>query len=355
MANIVKIPQFDVNSESAKVLEIRVQPNDRVSAGDPIVVFETAKATFDLEAPQNGYVRKILINVGEEYQSQQPAFIFTDTIEEEFIEVVSVEKSPEETPQGRITAKAKYLARKNSKTNLLNRQDSRPRFSSDSIRVPLIKRKVTNFQKGMEASLQYAKQETHSAFLERMVDTTLFGQFIERAKKEKGYIFDPTFAVLAWFYVKSLEKNPALNSIILNDEVVEYQELNLGFTVESKGELYVVTLNNANKLTASEFIDGIFSLQRKAMKKQLEQDHLTGATVGITSLAAFGVTRHQPILPPFTSLMLALSEPIPLAIDGRKFASFGMTYDHRLHTGVTVAGILNRLNNYLQAPDQLWT
>jgi len=351
VTEIIKIPQFDVNSETAKVLEIRVKVGDKVEIGDAIVTFETAKAAFDLESPKSGYVRKIMIEAGAEYEAQAFAFLFTDTLEEN-VELPAqqevIKDSGNERP--RLTAKARYLAKRREAAQS---KDFVPKFTSETIKVPHKKKSLTNFQKGMGANLQFAKHEANSAFLEKFIDTTAFHKFIEQTKKEKGTLFDPTFAVIAWFYVQALTQDPSLNATIVNNEILEYSELNLGFTVESKGDLYIVTLKNADKLKPHEFIDSIFSLQRRALKKKLENEDLSGATVGITSLSSFGVHRHQPILPPFTSIMLALSEPFP-QMGEKVYSAFGITYDHRLHTGVKMAGILNRLSKDLQDPGQIW-
>jgi pyruvate/2-oxoglutarate dehydrogenase complex dihydrolipoamide acyltransferase (E2) component len=77
------------------------------------------------------------------------------------------------------------------------------------------------------------------------------------------------------------------------------------------------------------------------MANRLAPVEMRGATVGLTSMARWGVRRHIPVLAPQTALMVAHSAPAP---DGTS-AVLGATYDHRLLTGFDVARLLQKLAN----------
>ena len=61
---IISIPSLGESSE-VEVIEVCVQPGDRVSADDPIVVLESDKAAMELPANADGVVEKILVKVGD--------------------------------------------------------------------------------------------------------------------------------------------------------------------------------------------------------------------------------------------------------------------------------------------------
>ena len=65
-----------------------------------------------------------------------------------------------------------------------------------------------------------------------------------------------------------------------------------------------------------------------------------------TSLAKKNVSRHIPILPPGTSLMV--SHAAPMRISGKDESYIpcvlGATYDHRVLDGSTVAGVLTKIS-----------
>ena len=61
---IIAIPSLGESTE-VEVIEVCVQPGDRVSADDPIVVLESDKAAMELPANADGVVEKILVKVGD--------------------------------------------------------------------------------------------------------------------------------------------------------------------------------------------------------------------------------------------------------------------------------------------------
>ena len=65
----------------------------------------------------------------------------------------------------------------------------------------------------------------------------------------------------------------------------------------------------------------------------------SGATVSFSSMARWNVSRHIPVLPPQTSLIVAHAAP-----KGSGRAVLGASYDHRLLTGFDVAQVLQALS-----------
>ena len=80
-------------------------------------------------------------------------------------------------------------------------------------------------------------------------------------------------------------------------------------------------------------------VQRHAMAHKLPPSEASGATLSFSSMARWNVSRHIPILPPQTSLIVAHAAPKSA---GR--AVLGATYDHRLLTGFDVAQVLQALS-----------
>jgi hypothetical protein len=65
---------------------------------------------------------------------------------------------------------------------------------------------------------------------------------------------------------------------------------------------------------------------------------MSGATLAFTSRARWNVSRHVPILPPHTGLIVAHSAP-----RGSGRAVLGATYDHRLLSGFDAVKVLQAL------------
>ncbi len=55
----------DIGSDAADVIEILVKPGDVVTAEQPIVVLESAKASMEVPCPQGGRVSAIAVQLGQ--------------------------------------------------------------------------------------------------------------------------------------------------------------------------------------------------------------------------------------------------------------------------------------------------
>ena len=74
------------------------------------------------------------------------------------------------------------------------------------------------------------------------------------------------------------------------------------------------------------------------MSHKLRPDELSGATLAFSSMARWNVSRHMPILPPQTGMIVAHAAP-----RGAGKAVLGASYDHRLLSGFDVVQVLQAL------------
>ena len=103
--------------------------------------------------------------------------------------------------------------------------------------------------------------------------------------------------------------------------------------------LYLAVVQRADDLDEWALVGALGELQRHAMAHKLSPEEARGATVSFSSMSRWKVRRHVPVLPPWTSLIVAHTAP---SRDGT--AVLGATYDHRVLTGADVAGALETLS-----------
>ena len=89
-------------------------------------------------------------------------------------------------------------------------------------------------------------------------------------------------------------------------------------------------------------------MQKRTVTGNLKPNEMQKPTIGITSLSSYGVSRHIPILLPNTSVMIALSDKLPFGNKNSIYCVFGVTYDHRLHTGVQISKLLKGFDRSIQ-------
>jgi pyruvate/2-oxoglutarate dehydrogenase complex dihydrolipoamide acyltransferase (E2) component len=132
--------------------------------------------------------------------------------------------------------------------------------------------------------------------------------------------------------------NPDLNATILGADKYLYDEVRLGFTVMVGSILYLAVVDSAATMGEREFVNRLGELQRSAVKHALKPTESSDPTVSFSSMARWRVTRHVPVLPPYTALIVAHTAP------RNGVGILGASYDHRLLTGFDVVQALYSLS-----------
>lgn len=83
MINQVILPKLGTNIEDGVILEWRKCEGEKVKRGEVVLVVETAKAVFDVEAEYDGYLRKAFVKEGEEARFTEPVGLISDAPDED--------------------------------------------------------------------------------------------------------------------------------------------------------------------------------------------------------------------------------------------------------------------------------
>ena len=107
----IKLPDLG-EVEEVEVIEISVEPGQKVSADDSILVLETDKAAMEIPASKDGVVKSILLNVGDKAETGMP---FLE------IEAISISHTPKIQKETKIDT-----ANKETKTAYNQTKKSQP-------------------------------------------------------------------------------------------------------------------------------------------------------------------------------------------------------------------------------------
>jgi pyruvate/2-oxoglutarate dehydrogenase complex dihydrolipoamide acyltransferase (E2) component len=359
MISRVLAPRFNANDDTAVVVAINVAPGDHVSEGDALLELETTKATSPVESPMSGVVRTVLASIGDEVQIGQELVVLADNEDEE-IQPATVESAESDGP--RLTVKASLRARE------LGLEDHAFAGSVGRITVEDVERianqmdgpipsapvvePLVRAQLGMARTVRTASTNTVAAYLETIVDMAPINGFATDRQQKQGRLSRPDVEVLAYAFALCLAEMPRLNSSTMDDSIVIYPEVNLAIAVDAPDGLFLPVVQDAASKSLDDFVDNVSQLKREMFSKSRDASHLSGATAGFTSLAAYDVTRHIPILLPGTSVMLAHSAP-SRSSDGGESTVLGVTYDHQLHSGAEIGRLLRLLRSYILEPSKL--
>ena len=363
MAKPLYTPRVNNNDDKVLVVVLHVAAGDQISQGDVIAEIETSKATVDVEAERGGYVLDVLCREEEEIPVGSIMMWIGERPDEPIPEPTTVQQpEPATTISGRPTAKALSLLRKYglgaeqvpASGERLTAGDveayvgrkgldgaAAPVSAPFADREPDVPGELVDLsteEHGMLDTVSWHRDRAAAAYLEIEYDPTVWDEKAASYAKEHGLMLSPLLPMMAYRLVELAGQQPKLNSTIVGKRRFQYSRVNLGFTVQAGATLYLTVVNDAGSMDLGRFITALGEVQRHAMAHKLRPEEAQGATLAFSSMSRWQVTRHMPILPPNTSLMVAHA-----ATGGSGKAVLGASYDHRVLSGFDVARLLREL------------
>ena len=164
-----------------------------------------------------------------------------------------------------------------------------------------------------------------------------------------------SFIILAT--VKSLKKYKYINVNLLGDEIVLYNDINIGMAVarESKG-LIVPVIKRANKMSLSEIDIEAKKLTELAKEDKLSMDQITGGTFTVSNLGMYGIENFNAIInPPEVGIMAASSiikKPVIIDEDiiSASIMNINVAVDHSVVDGAMASEFIMEVKRFLEEP-----
>jgi pyruvate/2-oxoglutarate dehydrogenase complex dihydrolipoamide acyltransferase (E2) component len=351
-------PRVNNNDDVVRLLRVLVKPGDRVSAGDIVAEIETDKANFTVEAEHPGFVLAVLPQVQDMIEVGSVLLWVGVTPDEAIPQATPVAEPQAVTSEPTVKAVqllAKYglrasdvpasdarLSAKDVEDYVAARAGRPPETAARTAPVsaggpsaPGTSTPLSPEDRGMLRTVLWQRDEAVPGYVELQYDAGAWDRAAVEYQQRERLLLSPLLALMAYRLVAAAKNNPRLSSTIVGDQRLAYDNVNVGFTVQTDSSLYLTVVEKADQLTCREFVTRLTELQRSAMAHRLRPNETSGATVGFTSMARWNATRHIPVLPPYTSLIVAHAATLS---DGR--GVLGATYDHRALTGhEALAGI----------------
>jgi pyruvate dehydrogenase E2 component (dihydrolipoamide acetyltransferase) len=381
----VLMPRIDPGMQSGKIVEWIKKEGELVQKGEPILVVEGEKTTFEIEAPDTGVLSKILAEVGTDVQVSQPVAMIgesgkglqtaprTESIQQGTAAQLPPVSMP--TPSDRVIASpaARRLAqdrdvdlaqvRGTGPGGRVTREDVLAAIERASpatrvvskVREPAVLRKVKleGIRKAVAERLSFSARNAVEVTLTMEADATSLVEL----KNKQDHVGFTAFAVKA--VAKALERNSAMNSAVEGEEITTYSDINIAVAINTDQGLVAPVVQNANKRSLKEVNASIEELSQKAKENRLTIEELTGGTFTVTNLGAYDVESFAPVINPPQCAILGLGRIAyrPVATGERVSARLAtlltLVFDHRVVDGVPAAKFLRDVRNNLEDPEGL--
>ncbi len=205
----------------------------------------------------------------------------------------------------------------------------------------------------MRGSLSETAQLSY--FLE--VDVTEAQRLRREAARESGVSINIA-SVLIKACAESLKRVPALNSILVGDNVMSFDEVNMGVAVALDDGLIVPVLKGVHDMSVAQIAEGIQGLSERARAGELSSSEISGGTFTISVLGV--VDGFTPILNPPQNALLGVgrSAQKPVVRGGeivvREMMTLSLTGDHQVIDGAIAASFFRRLQQMVERPSSLF-
>jgi len=378
----ILVPLLAVNDTSLTVVEVCFAGGSAVKKGDLIMVFETSKTTYDVEAASDGYIQ-YLCEPDHDYEvNAVVARIYSEAEEVNLVAplkvngvaVAAITKVQKATSWEGETLFSREATRLMTEAGIapsvfagrdfVNGRDVqeflKPEPAAKTVASPATKGASTvgatlpadpqkviveRLSSGKKREIEYlgdVQSPGLTSTLHTWVETDGIFVHINRSLK---YLKDSLLPVIIYEVSRLLESYPLLNAYFTGDAIARYKEVNPGFAVDIDKGLKVLKIAGAGRLGIQDIEKAVIDLSGRYLDDALELEQLTDITFTITDLSSEGVALFRPLVNKMNSAILGIS-----AIDSKlQRCTLSLTFDHRVTEGKQAAQFLKELKDRLES------
>lgn len=420
----ILLPKLGLTMEEGEIIEWCKQEGEQISKGDVLYVLETEKISYEFEAPADGILSPILFNIGEsipvgsvvaylmepgenyedireciqnnseqEHSSSESSSVLSGdkTIvpepvpsnsrtsvtplakkiaREKKVELTSVQGSG---PSGRIVAEDVYrIVKEKSSENINSKSEAdsvdakvpSPHVGEDSVGCidKLVRFSAT--RKTIAKRMLASKIETAQSYMTISIDASALVRtrktFLPMIEKQCGVRLTLTDMFMK-IYGNAILSHPIINTQWTDKGVQYLANVHMGMAMDVDDGLLVPVIRNINHKNLTEVAADRLRLMDLCRSKKFTIEDISGSTVSMSTLGAFGIESFTSNINMPESAILAIGEvrDCPVVVDGivrvQATAKITLTYDHRHIDGADAAKFMKTLKSQLEAPEgYLW-
>lgn len=383
----VIIPRLEPAMRTGIIVEWLRKKGDSVKKGEPILVVEGEKTTFEVESPADGVILRTFVEAGDtvdvpatvalvgspdesipadmkavpptlkteagppmtEVRKRLKASPLAKRIAEEHaIDLSSVKGTG---PDGRIT--------KEDVMQVLERQRKAAGPAAQELisgfRPPQVAETIplAGIRKSVSERLSHSFRTTVPVTMTMEADMEPVLAQRDSLKSQTGREISLT-AFLVRAAAEALVKHAIFNSSLDAEEIKIFQEINIAVAVSTPEGLVAPVIREANTKSVDEISREIDRLAEKALKKQLSLEEVTGGTFTLTNLGSYGIDVFAPVINPPQCAILGIGRVVkkPTVVGNevtvRAMTTLSLVFDHRISDGAPAADFLREIKRNLE-------
>ena len=392
----IVIPKFGSPSDEVRLEEWLVKPGDYIEAGRPIFVVTTDKATVEVEAFRDGFVQELLVQPGSSIPAGTIVAILSTEEGEDKSPIPERQKttseglagdrpesrreaSPTGLLEGRVLASplARRMAKEagiplagvhgSGKQGQIMRRDVEARLGviqdqaaeADRGEVKATRVPISRMRRSIAERTRQAKVEAPHFYATKTIDMTeaksALAQLSSFAQRE-GLIKPTMNDLVLKATALALRKVPEINASYRGDEILYFEEVNIGVVVGLEEGLIIPVIRRADRKNLFSISEETRRLKERAKQGQLSSSQLLGSTFTLSNLGMYGLDSFTAVINPPEAGVLAVGavKQAPAYWNEQVLPRWQMTatlsVDHRLVDGITAARFMKELQVLLENP-----
>lgn len=352
--NIFNLPDLGEGLPDAEIHEWFVKEGDKVTADQPLVSMETAKAVVDVPCPQDGTILKFFGNPGDIIKTGAPLVGFSaDELQrvDKGTVVGNLEESTEVSDDNftigsgsstsqriKATPAVRLLAKKltvdlaglqgSGEHGLITREDVEA-LANQKTAVPEGYEPLRGVRRAMLKSMMQSHQE--------IVPVSIF----DEADIESWQSGNDITVRLIRAIIYACSQEPALNAWFdsTHSASKSFKEVHLGLAMDNNEGLFVPVIHQAELQSDDDLRKTINSYKEDLANRSLTPEKLKGATITLSNFGKFAGRFASPIIVPPTVAILAVGRIYQAAVINKgkvaahRLLPLSLSFDHRAATG----------------------
>jgi pyruvate dehydrogenase E2 component (dihydrolipoamide acetyltransferase) len=411
MATRIDVPQLGLTMETGTILQWLKAEGDKVEKGQPVVVIQTDKVEYEVEAPATGTLLKIAAKEGTELPVGSLMGVIGQPGENvaSLLGVVPAPAAPPESrvesttrpvdestreaptrapgervkispvakklaqdhgidigtltgtgPEGRVVREdvERAIAVKTQAPATPRVAESREAPAAVQQTIPLSGMRKVIFDR-MGQSWREAARVT--LFADADVTELVRLRQTKAAEWERRFGLKPSYSDLIHLAVaRALREEPRINCRLDGQAVRVRQEVNLSVAVDLGEGLVAVVIKDADKKALGDIARVARDLAERARSGKLASDDMADGTFTVTNLGGLGVECFTPIINQPQAGILGVGKIMekPVVLGGgihvRSMLTLSLVFDHRLLDGAPAAKFLAKVKELLEQPAWIW-
>jgi pyruvate dehydrogenase E2 component (dihydrolipoamide acetyltransferase) len=321
--------------EEGTIVNCPVKVGDEVRRGDCIFEIETDKTTLEMESPADGFVKYILVEVGQTLPVGEPLLVLggkDEQVPQRFLDSLkaAVAAKPVWQPVGTPAVAAETT-------------DVKAEVKVGKI-IPITKKQRLTSERMLKS-----KRELPCFYLTVKADVTDLVELRINLNKTISY---NDFIIRA--VAIGLQKFPIMTGQLAGNAIKLPSTINIGLAVSTPDGLVVPVVKDAHKKNLKQIAADTAALIEKARNEKLLLTDLEGACITVSNLGVFGIDSFIPIVIPGQCSILGIGRITDTCVPDngnviiRKLVSMTLSVDHKVANGAYAAQFLDFTRKLLE-------